>query len=413
MFGSPILEVAIGVIFVYLLLSLIVTAANELIASLWKWRAKNLEQGIQNLLNDANTNNLADEFYRHPLIRGLCDQGKRPSYIPSRTFALALLDIVANNKNAKALTLADIEKAIAGNSQINQNVKNTLLVLTHSAANDFRQAVSEFGKLQENIEIWFNNSMDRVAGWYKRKTQLLLFLLSIFFAVALNIDTIQIVKTLAGNDVLRAAVVEQAKKIASSEVKPSLPPGAPAGSLPGGMIIYPDDQFRQNPQRTPNIPANLRLAQASPSELQQTDQDIIKQTEKAKENLVKRITDLQTTGVPVGWEAEKIPSPRENLTWWLLKILGLAFTAIAASLGAPFWFDVLNKFITVRSTGKAPEEAPKAPKEVPTPLEPGQLPGLADALRNALLVVPGAAAQGVQPPAPQPTPPPQPAPEPA
>jgi hypothetical protein len=88
--------------------------------------------------------------------------------------------------------------------------------------------------------------------------------------------------------------------------------------------------------------------------------------------------------------------------WWILKVLGLAFTAIAASLGAPFWFDLLNKFITVRSTGKAPEEAPKPPKEVPTPLEPGQLPGLADALKKAILVVPGGGQEVQQPPPKQP-----------
>jgi hypothetical protein len=91
MFGSAILEVAISIIFVYLLLSLLLTAANELIASLWKWRARTL--------------------------------------IPSRTFALALLDIVAKNGTGGVQTLADIRTAI-NTSQINQGVKDALLVLT-------------------------------------------------------------------------------------------------------------------------------------------------------------------------------------------------------------------------------------------------------------------------------------------
>jgi hypothetical protein len=54
-----------------------------------------------------------------------------------------------------------------------------------------------------------------------------------------------------------------------------------------------------------------------------------------------------------------------HLGGWLL-------TIVAASLGAPFWFDLLNKFINIRSTGKAPEEDPKKPKEVPLPLAPGK-----------------------------------------
>jgi hypothetical protein len=71
MFGSSILEVAIGLVFVYLLLSLVCTAANELIAALMTWRAVNLEQGIRNLLNDPSGNALAKVFYEHPLIKAV------------------------------------------------------------------------------------------------------------------------------------------------------------------------------------------------------------------------------------------------------------------------------------------------------------------------------------------------------
>lgn len=46
-----------------------------------------------------------------------------------------------------------------------------------------------------------------------------------------------------------------------------------------------------------------------------------------------------------------------------VKALGLLFTEVALSLGAPFWFDVFNKFIVVLSTieprEKSPEEASK------------------------------------------------------
>jgi hypothetical protein len=52
-------------------------------------------------------------------------------------------------------------------------------------------------------------------------------------------------------------------------------------------------------------------------------------------------------------------------------ILGWLITAFAVSLGAPFWFDLLNKFVNIRASGKAPEEEPKSPKEVPAPKEPG------------------------------------------
>src|SRR5438105_1473697 len=81
-------------VFVYLLLSLMVTAASELVSAWFKWRAKNLEAGIQNLLHDPAHSGLAKALYDHGLLQGLSKGGKGPSYIPSRTFALALLDII-------------------------------------------------------------------------------------------------------------------------------------------------------------------------------------------------------------------------------------------------------------------------------------------------------------------------------
>jgi hypothetical protein len=380
MFGSAILEVVIGLIFVYLLVSLIVTAANELVASALKWRAKTLEKGIRNLLADPEKTGLARDFYEHPLIRGLCEEGKRPSYIPSRTFALALLDIVAKNETGGVQTLADIRAAIH-TSQISQSVKEALRALAASVGNDLRQAVSDFSKVQENIEIWFNNSMDRVAGWYKRKAQFWVLILAVIFTGILNIDTILIARTLWTDDIMRAAIVEQAKRIAQTD--------------PSGV------------QPTP-VPDKAKSAKIPVSS--STDEDIIRETKEAKQKLVKSVNNIRESGLPVGWQGERpIPGAFDYPRlwgvinwWWILKVLGLGFTAIAASLGAPFWFDLLNKFITIRSTGKAPEEAPKAPKEVPTPLEPGQLPGLADALKNAVLVVPGGAQGTQQPPSKQP-----------
>src|SRR5438128_2428057 len=101
MFGSNILEVAIGIIFIYLLLSLICTAINEGIASISNKRGKNLFDGIQNLLNDPSFTGLAQKIYSHGLVDTISKEAfdaskpnRLPSYIPSNTFALALLDIL-------------------------------------------------------------------------------------------------------------------------------------------------------------------------------------------------------------------------------------------------------------------------------------------------------------------------------
>lgn len=112
MFGSPVLEVAIGVIFVYILVSLVCTAVREIVDGLLKTRAAYLERGIRELLRDVDGTGIARSFYHHPLIDSLYsgayrrgDTGARirifasgrgmPSYIPAKNFALVLLDIAA------------------------------------------------------------------------------------------------------------------------------------------------------------------------------------------------------------------------------------------------------------------------------------------------------------------------------
>ena len=168
--------------------------------------------------------------------------------------------------------------------------------------------------LKENVEIWFNNSMTRVSGWYKRRTQIFHLALGIILAVALNVDTILIVKALSENQTLRQSLVSQAEELA----------------------------------KDPKLSAEVQAKKFG--------------------ELRSQIGQL---GLPIGWSGKVNPTTLPN------RIIGWLLTAFAISLGAPFWFDVLNKFISIRSSGRAPEEKPKAPKEVPTPLEPGQTPAQA------------------------------------
>src|SRR5437870_10372472 len=101
MFGSQILDVAIGLVLLYLLIGLITSALNEWIAHVMGLRASTLEQGIRKLLNDPDGQTFVEKLYRHPLIQGISPTRgwgpvpPHPSYIPARDFAFALLDVVA------------------------------------------------------------------------------------------------------------------------------------------------------------------------------------------------------------------------------------------------------------------------------------------------------------------------------
>ncbi len=341
MFGSTILDVAVGMIFVYLLIALIVSSLSELIAAALKWRAKNLAEGIHKLLGaaigDATTSqlkSLKDQLYEHPLIKCLYKGTHGPSYIPSHTFALVLLDLVSKADPAHPRTVETLQSAFKA---LPADLSKTLNVLLAEAGSDIKT-------FEEGIETWFNNSMDRVSGWYKRKSQVINVVLAVVVTALANADSILIAKSLSSDPALRASLVAEAEKFGEQNAQQSFSTQVP--------------------------PADSPAAKMGVSEAQKT--------------LESYRSQIAKLGVPLGWKAAdpKHPAgPNEPADprsfpegFWpgVMKILGLLLTAVAASLGAPFWFDMLNKVINIRSSGKAPEEKQKSPKKTPTPPEVGE-----------------------------------------
>jgi len=313
MFGLQIIDIAVGLIFIYLILALTCTAVNELIAGWVDRRTKNLVQGIRNLLNDAKVTDkapgsnpdtsLVESFYSHPLIKALEENGTKPSYIPSRTFALTLLDLISP-AGSEPKTIEDIRGAVQA-LPADSTLRRALLVMIDDAGDDLK-------KVQANIEIWFNNAMDRVSAWYKTRTQTIIIVIAVLVVLATNADTLRIGKALSNDQALRDSLVAQAQEY----VKTAPPPGT------------------LDPSKPP--------------------------TDKVAE-IKKNVAAIQTLGVPLGYRDDN----PNGFNWWLSKILGLLLTVGAASLGAPFWFDMLNKFINVRSAGKSPDEVAKPPEAPP------------------------------------------------
>jgi hypothetical protein len=273
MFGSNVLEVAIGLAFVYSLLSLLCSTFNEqVIARFLHLRANTLEDGIRTMLktisNDPKVQDLlTQKFYENPLIQSLAMGVKKPSYIPARTFTRVLKDVLAD-------------------SQIDLKTIPALKPIQDQIKTDAQQELA-------SIEAWYNDAMDRVSGWYQRKTQIIILILGLLITVSLNVDTIFIITNLTNSSALRATIVSAA-------------------------------QGSANPQTGTNL-TNTNLA-----------------------TLRNQIDQIQPV---IGWSTSALP---KDIWGWLLKIAGLLATTFAISLGAPFWFDLLNKFITFRSSGPPP-----------------------------------------------------------
>lgn len=339
LFGSTVLDVAIGLIFVYLLLAIICTSLNEWIAALFGLRSKNLALGIRQLLDNqpkpvpgdpakAGTDKdwLIAEFHQHPLLTGMKKGDKHPSYIPARTFATALMDIISGPD--AQLTYESFKTGLAKlppgdvKTALNSLVRTTGTTLPH---------------VQASIEKWFDDSMDRVSGWYKRKIQWITAVVALLLAFATNADSIRIARILWHNPELRAESIKLAEERAEAAKNATAPPQTNTVET---EITYPDQSNPLNPTAT------------------------IKPVTQEERSY---LTEL------IGWEGAPHFSDLQARDVFLM-ILGWILTGLAVSLGAPFWFDILNKVINIRGAGKAPSEKPKAPSNTPIP-EPREIEG--------------------------------------
>jgi hypothetical protein len=349
---ADILDVAIGLVFFYLVLSLVVTAANELFAAWFRRRAWMLSKGIKNLLDD---DALAQKLYSHPLIRSLRQSSRGPSYIPSRTFAVALLDIVAPIENGK--------RKLPSKDNARGTVDYALALLWEEAGEDVE-------KLKENIEVWFNNSMERVSGWYKRRTQMFLLLWAIVVTVGTNADTIVIANALWRDPALRQSLVARAERYVAENRSTT---DVSRGETPGPPPLPPDRQAEVDFQDA-TLRFNAAFADLNELNLPIGWRDLQKEASAKASELPMRLVRADARAE---WPGAIWPFGG-NDEWgrWVKAFddhtLGWLLTVFAVSLGAPFWFDTLNRIISIRSAGKAPEEKPKAPKKVPQPKEPGE-----------------------------------------
>jgi hypothetical protein len=382
MFGSSIIDIAIGMVFIYLLLSLICSAANELIERYSRKRGTDLENGLKEMLR---SDDLVKMVYEHPLVYSLYSKpyvpGAKtlPSYIPARNFALALMDIAAPESIKGAAGASStlpprfnaeaIRAFISTNANLPEPIKKALTTFTHASGNDA-------AKLRENVENWFDSSMDRVSGFYKRRSQLIILLLGLALSILLNVDSIALVQKLSTERAMRDSLVAAATEYAKTNPTPT-PSSSPASAASPTAAASPKAQGSPassssraaaggTPSASPNpnaSPSAGTIAAASPTPVASPTPCVTGDTPECRIKL--NLAEINKLGLPIGWTRQESvpPDPRQltGLTWqaWGMRILGWLITALALSLGAPFWFDMLNKFMVVRATVKPKEKSPE------------------------------------------------------
>jgi hypothetical protein len=393
-----VVDIAIGLIFIYLTLSLIASELQELLATVLQWRAKHLRKSIELLLSGGSeakrretedvqkAKKLVQELYDHPLINTLnyeeveedeetnvkrvetrfrkigrilsrdkvfSNQNSAASYIPSETFASTLLQtlklpeliqkvqsvqkesdvslhvILASYNDLKKVIQEPLDRELCQQIQliygeIDQDFQRVICKLPENVPGSVINSLSVLAKrsriktgaksideelnlFREEVETWFDRSMERATGVYKRNAKGIALLIGLAIAAFTNTDTFHVISRLSKDSAIRSAITQHVSQ-------------------------------------------------------QQDFNDI-----KVRKQFYK---DLDNSSLPIGWNDDNLSQQYElrdsikrgTIQEGLIKIfqffrmiLGWIISGIAISMGAPFWFDMLKKVMNVRGTGPKPE----------------------------------------------------------
>jgi hypothetical protein len=251
--------------------------------------------------------------------------------LPKHVFVDTLMHLLRSGSIRQGNESAQAELADLIGDVASEPMRTTLQAL--------HQSSQEMGvTFRARLELWFSDAMDRASGWYKRVSQLVMIAVAFVMAAWCNVDTLRIVAVLSGNKELRKSVAESASDYLSTQLKnvatlndPT--PRPPVLTLP--VTTLPGDT------QTPAL-----SSAATPSTADGVEQKIAAFNTTLKQ--------MDTLGLPIGWgKAEVIYA----FSAWPLVLIGWLMSALAATLGANFWFQILGSLLKLRITGAKPEEA--------------------------------------------------------
>lgn len=387
-----ILDVALGLIFIFLILSLLASELQELITTLLQWRAKHLKKSIELLVAGGGETDdedvakaavLVTELYKDPLINTLNQQAKEkvekgfrsltktinpkvsekkqsaPSYLPSETFAITLLEtlkipeLINYVKNPSEEVKTNLYMILASYKELKTAVNNpesesyqkiqqiygdvnddfkllvnelpdfvpdnlitSLSVLTQRSKMKIENIKEEVNQLKKEVETWFDRSMDRASGVYKRNAKGVAILIGLSVAIITNTDSFHILKRLSQDSAVRSAVTQSAVQqnvFGDTNARRKLEELLGNTSVPIGWQ---------------NINQQFEIVDYSDNQLLDTSAPY---TRRSNINIVLIRT----------WQVFKL-------------ICGWIVSGLAIAMGAPFWFDILNKVVNVRNAGPKP-----------------------------------------------------------
>jgi hypothetical protein len=341
---SALLDTLITMAFVYTLMSILVTFMTETWNRFRKLRGKLLKKALIRLLNDPLNKNYCELLYEHPLVRGMRVNEKHlPSYISTPVFIDAFLDLLrreGNEPHVYMTTDGNMHVAELPTMDAFQSVRNGIGAMAHSPLKtrltSMLDNTTDIATFRGALVTWYNEYQDSITGIFKESTKRVAIIMGCVLSFMINVDSISLFREVYTNEQLRDVMVQEA--INWSTQNPTLP------------------------ATTANLAQNDTTAAVDLS-VQQSISDVGRRMDSLNHYLVEN-------KLPVGWNCPNCceDADKSSLGFWqeftqciksrwgekskadrVVVFLGWIFTTIAISFGAPVWFDLLNKFISLRS----------------------------------------------------------------
>jgi hypothetical protein len=476
MFNNTALDVFIGIVFIFLLYSLLATIMQEIIATRFAFRSKVLEKAILRMLEDGITNSpfayadrikgmlhifglknllegktVAPWFYAHPLIKYLGEDNyySKPAYLDASNFSKVMLDLLKGFGQPESQAVQSIHNSIingfihklpinisdTGTDKTNPVIKildrqnlslpapsvlgsetvalnpNTALFLKSL----WQDSGADINVFKTKLEEWFDDTMDRASGWYKKYTRIVLFVIGLVVAYTFNVDIIAIQRILSTNKAAREQMVQiainnkdkldpnkllndgirlQSDSLLNATFKMVADDASKANNVLGLGRSWEDtckickdslssDLFKSKFELLDKENSKIRDSiKHLLAVLSNTNNEIgsLSNIKPRKKSVLNKINELKKvaladTSLLKNYQAKKNPeydrmsllqnrcafiqsarkdkwylySPNQSGGW--TTFFGWLITALAITLGAPFWFDLLSKLISLRGTG--------------------------------------------------------------
>ncbi|MCU0375203.1 MAG: hypothetical protein MUF24_07840 [Chitinophagaceae bacterium] len=414
--NNPAVDIFIGLVFIYLLYSLLASIIQEILARWLCLRARMLQKSLRRMLEDDDRSyddywknsgvlsffiaiinsighffnpfekgkgELLKKFYSHPTVKYLGEGGfnSKPSYLQPATFSQTMIQLLRGDGFDGRFDneSASIQLSLDNNTlNISEETRRQLRML-------FADARGDSYLFKTKLEQWYNEMQDRTTGWYKRQNQVFLVLIGFFLACFFNVDTLAITKILLKDKGARDKLVElainrqetygsildsvqvtQSFRKSSLEVQPSPKDSTRMDTtfiFRDSVIQHkPSDNYLDSVKQLLYDDANLvqgilglnalgkEIDSSECKELSLYYDSLIAKAKgsKVKDKLKSKKEYLLSCCVQVN--SRNLVEQQNDF----LKFIGWLITALAISLGAPFWFDLLSKLIQIRGAGPKP-----------------------------------------------------------